>query len=224
MEKEESDQIQKSVLRLRRGFIFSLGTLITLLILWILNVICCSLSIFYVSPFYHFLLYPLALLYVLGFYNRASAWERINEHNVSILLSVGGSIILTSPYWLLCLWIISVNYLAIYLAIPLAIWLIYTVFELCALKALEKNYELNLKKARICIIAGVIIATASLIFLLMLHIPGFLHLEYRKIIAIFSSLFTLIYIYPYPNLPIPFLITSCILIIRELTRKIKTTC
>jgi len=131
-------QIRNSILQLRKGFILSLGIMIVLLILWILNVIFCSLSIFYVSPLSHFLLYPLALLYGLGFYNRASAWERINEHNVSILLSVGGSIILTSPYWLLCLWIISANYLAIYLAIPLAIWVIYTVFELRALNVLEK--------------------------------------------------------------------------------------
>ena len=221
---EKFDQFQNPILKLRKGFIFSLGILITLLIVWILNVIyflhrqlIFFPSIFFIFPFCYILPFLLAFLYVMGIYNRASAWEHMNEHIASILISIGGSIIFLSPFWLWYLWMKCFNYCAI----PLAIWLIYTIFELRALNVLEKNYELNLKKAKICIIAGVILATASLIFL---RIPEFLHLEYQKTIAILSSLFTLVYIYPYPNLPIPFLITSCILVIRELTRKIKTTC
>ena len=145
MEKEESDQIQKSVLRLRRGFIFSLGTLITLLILWILNVIYFSyvyyLQLLFSPPILFTLPLLLAFLYMGGIYSRASAWEQMNERNVSTVLSIGGSIVFLSPLFLLCLWMESPNYLAI----PLAIWLIYTVFELHALNVLEKNCELNLK-------------------------------------------------------------------------------
>ena len=212
MEKEESDQIQKSVLRLRRGFIFSLGTLITLLILWILNAIYFSyvyyLQLLFSPPILFTLPLLLAFLYMGGIYNRASAWEQMNERNVSTVLSIGGSIVFLSPLFLLCLWIECPNYLAI----PLAIWLIYTVFELHALNLLEKNCEMNLKKAKTLTIIGMTLAIASFILLLIMH--------YMPELPI---LFTVIYIFPYPNLPIPFLITSCILIIRELTRKIKTT-
>jgi len=210
--KEESDQIQKSVLRLRRGFIFSLGTLITLLILWILNVIYFSyvyyLQLLFSPPILFTLPLLLAFLYMGGIYNRASAWEQMNERNVSTVLSIGGSIVFLSPLFLLCLWIECPNYLAI----PLAIWLIYTVFELHALNLLEKNCEMNLKKAKTLTIIGMTLAIASFILLLIMH--------YMPELPI---LFTVIYIFPYPNLPIPFLITSCILIIRELTRQIKTT-
>ena len=212
MEKEESDQIQKSVLRLRRGFIFSLGTLITLLILWILNVIYFSyvyyLQLLFSPPILFTLPLLLASLYMGGIYSRASAWEQMNERNVSTVLSIGGSIVFLSPLFLLCLWMESPNYLAI----PLAIWLIYTVFELHALNLLEKNCEMNLKKAKTLTIIGMTLAIASFILLLIMH--------YMPELPI---LFTVIYIFSYPNLPIPFLITSCILIIRELTRQIKTT-
>lgn len=212
MEKEESDQIQKSVLRLRRGFIFSLGTLITLLILWILNVIYFSyvyyLQLLFSPPILFTLPLLLAFLYMGGIYSRASAWEQMNERNVSTVLSIGGSIVFLSPLFLLCLWMESPNYLAI----PLAIWLIYTVFELHALNLLEKNCEMNLKKAKTLTIIGMTLAIASFILLLIMH--------YMPELPI---LFTVIHIFPYPNLPIPFLITSCILIIRELTRQIKTT-
>ena len=210
--KEESDQIQKSVLRLRRGFIFSLGTLITLLILWILNVIYFSyvyyLQLLFSPPILFTLPLLLAFLYMGGIYSRASAWEQMNERNVSTVLSIGGSIVFLSPLFLLCLWIECPNYLAI----PLAIWLIYTVFELHALNLLEKNCEMNLKKAKTLTIIGMTLAIASFILLLIMH--------YMPELPI---LFTVIHIFPYPNLPIPFLITSCILIIRELTRQIKTT-
>ena len=210
--KKESNQIQKSVLRLRRGFIFSLGTLITLLILWIVNVIYFSyvyyLQLLFSPPILFTLPLLLASLYMEGIYNRASAWEQMNERNVSTVLSIGGSIVFLSPLFLLCLWMESPNYLAI----PLAIWLIYTVFELHALNVLEKNCELNLKKARTLTIIGMTLAIASFILHLIMH--------YMPELPI---LFTVIYIFPYSNLPIPFLITSCILIIRELTRQIKTT-
>ena len=131
--KEESNQIQKSVLRLRRGFIFSLGTLIMLLILWILNVIYFSYVYYLQVLFFPLILFTLPLLldflYMGGIYNnRASAWEQMNERYVSTVLSIGGSIVFLSPLFLLYLWIECPNYLAI----PLAIWLIYTVFELRA--------------------------------------------------------------------------------------------
>jgi len=83
----------------------------------------------------------------------------MNERNVSTVLSIGGSTIFLSPLFLSYLWMECLNYLAI----PLAIWLIYTVFELHALNVLDKNYELNLKKARTLIIIGMILAIASFI-------------------------------------------------------------
>lgn len=171
-------------------------------ILSIISIVCFTTSI--LTSFAGWIL--TAVFYFLAVWKRASGWSLLDFEMTRSAMLGCAAFIVAYPLLLLLSSLLGVWSLASYVAtnapflVPVALWVFYTCVENNNLRIVEKELGINLRLGRICALIGIVtIGVGYLGFVYLIYPINFLFFPYSS--AFFAS---------------PFLIASCILIIRKL--------
>jgi hypothetical protein len=151
-----------------------------------------------------FLLFPAVIIYVLSIHERASGWNLLGLRNTYVVLWSCAIILIPSLLGSVFLGIYGGTYA---LLIPLLAWGFYTYVENRSINELDKRFGLGLRQARLIALFGVLAMALAYCYELYKRIPSLL---YRAS--------------PFPGFIFvaPFLIVSCLLLIRGLGSAIKS--
>ena len=200
LEKDETGVVQARTVeafeKLRLGFAFSMV----------------SVVLFVLSPFgLSFLFVPLSATYFLGIYERASGWRLLGFEQTETVMWLGAFFLVVSPLsWVfVAFWGLSYSNIAMDVVslVPPALWGFYTAVESHNVGELEKKLGLNLRRGRISALCGILTLTVVYDFALFSRILPSAFSILPFISAVFAS---------------PFLILSCVTLIRRLKPKCKT--
>jgi hypothetical protein len=147
-----------------------------------------------------YLLYPIGILFVLSIHERTSGWRLLGSQDTSIVMWLCAILLHVSP---LGLAFFGVVYgIALAFLIPLGLWGLYTYVENNSIKKLDEKFALNLRPARLSALAGVIVSGIAYTYGLYAQIASFFPYPANAFrLSVFGT---------------PFLILSCLLLIRGL--------
>jgi len=165
-----------------------------------------SIVLFVASPLWGagFLGFGLIAIYILSVYQRASGWKLLGFRETRTTILVCAVFLVVYPFCLLFtglfLWgffdMLMVTGLIFWL--PLFPWALYTYVENRSIRELEKRLRINLRSARILALIGIVALVMVACFGWILHVDA---LNFPFVSGIFAS---------------PFLIASCVLLIKRL--------
>jgi hypothetical protein len=146
-----------------------------------------------------YLLYPLGILFVLSIHERTSGWRLLGFQDTSTVMWLCAILLQISPLGLA----FGVLYeKALAFLIPLGLWGLYTYVENNSIKKLDEKFGLNLRPARLSALAGALVSGIAYTYGLYAEIPSdFPYPANAFRLSVFGT---------------PFLILSCLLLIREL--------
>jgi hypothetical protein len=165
-----------------------------------------SIVLFVASPLWGagFLGFGLIAIYILSVYQRASGWQLLGFRETRTTMLVCAVFLVVYPFCLLLtglfLWGLFYMLMATGLIfwLPLFPWALYTYVENRSIKELEKRLRINLRSARILALIGIVALVMVAFFGWILHLFA---LNFPFVSGIFAS---------------PFLIASCVLLIKRL--------
>jgi hypothetical protein len=196
MQSGEEEETDRAFQDLRVGYILS-----------IISIVCFTTSI--LTSFAGWIL--TAVFYFLAVWKRASGWSLLDFEMTRYAMLGCAAFNVAYPILLLLSSLLGFWSLALYLAtyalffVPVALWVFYTCVENNNLRIIEKELGINLRLGRICALVGIVIVGVGYFgFVYPIYPITLLLLPYFS--AFFAS---------------PFLIASCILIIRKLKVNVK---
>jgi hypothetical protein len=174
--------------RLRLGFKLSIAIIILFDVA----------SVIYYAFIY--LLYPIGILFILSVHERTSGWRLLGFQGTSAVMWVCAILLHVSPLGLAFFGVIY--RMDVVFLVPMGLWVLYTCVENNSIKRLDEKFSLNLRPARLSAVTGAIISGVAYIYGLHAEISG-------------------VYFYPANSFRLsvfgtPFLILSCLLLIRAL--------
>jgi hypothetical protein len=173
--------------RLRLGFKLSIVTLI----------LFAAASVDYA---FIYLSYPLGILFVLNIHERTSGWRLLGFKGTSTVMWICAILLQISPLVLAFFGVIYGMDLAF--LVPLGLWGFYTYVESSSIKRLGEKFGLNLRPARLSALIGALISGIAYTYGLHAEIPNFYAYPANAFrLSVFGT---------------PFLILSCLLLIRRL--------
>ena len=165
-----------------------------------------SIVLFVASPLWGvgFLGFGLIAIYILSVYQRASGWKLLGFRETRTTILVGAVFLVVYPFCLLLTGLFLWGFFDMLMAtglifwFPLFPWALYTYVENRSMKELEKRLHINLRSARILALIGIAALVIVACFGWILHLYA---LDFPFVSGIFAS---------------PFLIASCVLLIKRL--------
>ena len=165
-----------------------------------------SIVLFVASPLWGagFLGFGLIAIYILSVYQRASGWKLLGFRETRTTILVCAAFLVVYPFCLLLtgLFLWGLFYMLMVTGLifwfPLFPWALYTYVENRSIKELEKQLHTNLRSARILALIGIVALVMAACFGWILHLDA---LKFPFVSGIFAS---------------PFLIASCVLLIKRL--------
>jgi hypothetical protein len=109
-----------------------------------------------------FVLFPLAIIYVLSIHERASGWKLLGFRNTYILMWFCAIIIVCSPVNFVLLALLGAQKYALLLL--LLIWALYTYIENRSINEIDKKFDLNLRLARQAALLGILALAVAYCF------------------------------------------------------------
>jgi hypothetical protein len=147
-----------------------------------------------------FVLFPLAIIYVLSIHERASGWNLLGFRNTYIVMWFCAIIMVCSPVNFVFLGLLGAQKYA--LLLPLLIWGFYTYVENRSINELDKKFDLKLRLARQAALLGILaLAVAYCLEFYVIRLGLFLYEAPSQ---------ALIFIFAFPFL----IVSSVLLIIR----------
>jgi hypothetical protein len=147
-----------------------------------------------------FVLFPVAIIYVLSIHERASGWKLLGFRNTYVAMWFCAIIIMFSSVNSVFLGLLGAQKYA--LLIPLLFWGAYTYVENRSINELGKKFDLNLRPARLAALLGILALAVAYCYELYVIRPSLFLYEASPFQAfIFAS---------------PFLIVSSVLLIIRL--------